>query len=171
MRKIEVRLSQDIINWINSEPINNRVKNGAVYGYFGSFSRKIKGAERAFYVNYLKAEKGVLKFDISFMNTRAGRKLKQVLDEDIGSFSLVIHNQTTIGIDYVLKPPKYPIYVNGMYENIPKIKAQTEEDVFFMRLIEIKDSRIERLKHLLNSARIDKLDFEKMISQNAKTIL
>mgnify|MGYP000170244297 CR=1 FL=1 len=167
MQTLNISLSSDLVSWINSHPLQNCVKNGAVLGYFGSMARRLNDSEPAFYITSLRAKKDSLKFEVSFMNTNAGRKTKQVVDAGIGGFQLVIHDKTVIGFDYVLKSVKAPVYTSASYgTDMPQLKAksQAEEDTFFIQLVEIKDAEIERLKHLMRGANQDRLDLTKMVA-------
>jgi len=166
MQALNISLSSDLVSWINSQPLQNCVINRAVVGYFGSMARRLNDSEPAFYITFLRAKKESLSFAVSFMSTNAGRKARMMLKAGIGGFQLVIHEKTVIGIDYLLKSVKAPVYTNAYYGYMPQLKAksQAEEDLFFIALIELRDAEIKRLKHLLRGANQDRLDLTKMVA-------
>lgn len=170
-----------LVNVINGEKVQERVRLGDLNGYYGHYPRIKWGAEPGesrvdngkmvilepcCRTIKLKAyDDGTIEHEQEFLNTELGRKAWERLQDKSGGFSSVITtgaNYDFHGFDYV-NEPNYSS--NRPYTTLDSVNASTEGEVFVMD--DVGDINKAERQMLLDSIALYTSENEQLKAENA----
>lgn len=172
---------------INGPVTQERVKTRAMLGYFGHKPRLLFGMEPvesgvvagkyneiepAIVTTYLEAfPDGTVKHQTEFLDSIPGKKAARMFANRIGGFSSAIDETRPemYGFDYVLDPNfstnrGFALDSAGLTLDQVMAEVKSEEEEFWDKLLEAKDSQIAQMALALDSATTENEDLLSMLA-------